>query len=99
VRKHVQLHPAALAEAEAALRWYLERSQRAAESFLREISRAVDQIAQTPDRFPQFEFGTRKILLRRFPYWLVFRETATAVEIVALAHGRRKPGYWRDRVQ
>jgi hypothetical protein len=36
-------------------------------------------------------------VLRRFPYLIVFREGMEGIEIVAVAHGRRRPGYWRDR--
>ena len=97
-RKAVVLHPAALAEAEAATEWYRQRSGRAAAGFLDEIDRAIEQISSSPDRFPPFEFGTRRMLLRRFPYFVVFRETATQLEVVAVAHGHRRPGYWRDRI-
>jgi hypothetical protein len=37
-------------------------------------------------------------LLRRFPYLVVFPESVTQVEVVAVAHGYRRPGYWRDRI-
>jgi hypothetical protein len=38
------------------------------------------------------------MVLRRFPFLLVFRITDVGVEIIAVAHGCRRPGYWRDRV-
>jgi plasmid stabilization system protein ParE len=97
-RKPVVLHPAALAEAEAAAEWYRRRSERAAAGFLDELDRAIEQISSSPKRFAIFEFGTRRMLLRRFPYLVVFRESVTQVEVVAVAHGYRRPGYWRDRI-
>ena len=93
----VRIHPAALEEADAAIRWYAERSRRAAEAFLHELSRAIDRIAEDPDRFPEFAFGSRRLILRRFPYVVVFRIGAAGVEILAVAHGRRRPGYWQER--
>jgi plasmid stabilization system protein ParE len=97
--RSIQIHPEAFCEeAEAATDWYAHRSRRAAERFLNELSRAIQQVSEHPERFPLFEFGTRRAVLRKFPYLIVFRETATSVEIVAVAHGRRRPGYWRDRV-
>src|SRR5437879_4664183 len=72
----VQIHPAALEEAEAAVDWYRQRSMRAAEMFLRELDRAIDTIGQHPEQYSTYEFGTRGMILRRFPYLLVFRETA-----------------------
>jgi hypothetical protein len=37
-------------------------------------------------------------VLRRFPFVIIFREAAVRIEILAIAHGRRRPGYWRDRL-
>jgi plasmid stabilization system protein ParE len=36
-------------------------------------------------------------LVRRFPYVVVYRQIAARVQIVAVAHGKRKPGYWKRR--
>jgi plasmid stabilization system protein ParE len=94
-----RIHPAALEEAEAATEWYRRRSMRAAEMFLDELDRAVERIGDHPGQFPEYAFGTRRMVLQRFPYLVVFRETAAGVEIIAVAHGRRRPGCWRDRVE
>jgi plasmid stabilization system protein ParE len=98
-RGSLRIHPAALEEAEAATGWYGQRSQRAAEMFLDELDRALEQIAGNPQHYPAYEFGTQRMVLRRFPFVVVFRVMAAGVEIIALAHGRRRPGYWRDRVE
>ena len=95
----VRLHPDALAEAEAATEWYRRRSVRAAEMLLDELDRAIDRIGDHPGQFPEYAFGARRMVLQRFPYLVIFRETAAGVEIIAVAHGRRRPGYWRDRVE
>ena len=93
----VEFHPEALAEVEAAVAWYAERSPSAAVAFITELERAVEAISESPDRWPIFHEGCRRFLLRRFPYFLVYREQAGFIEIVAVAHGRRRPGYWRPR--
>jgi hypothetical protein len=49
--------------------------------------------------FQGYEFGTRRAFLNRFPYFIVFRERDLAIQIIAIAHGRRRPAYWQDRVQ
>ncbi|WP_224369147.1 hypothetical protein [Hyalangium versicolor] len=41
--------------------------------------------------------GARRILLKRFPYAIVYIEIDASVRVVAFAHLRRKPGYWRNR--
>lgn len=94
----VRLHPKALEEAEAAVSWYRERSHLAAIGFLDELDLAISQMANNPSGCALFEGTTRRILLTRFPYMLIFRERATWVEVIAIAHRRRRPGYWRERL-
>ena len=94
-----RIHPAALDEAEVALDWYARRSTRAAEMFANELDWAIERISQHPKQYALHEFGTRRIVLKRFPYLVVFWETATGVKIIAVAHGHRRPGYWRDRLE
>jgi plasmid stabilization system protein ParE len=81
------------------MRWYRQRSLRAAEMFLDELDRAVGRIADYPGQFPEYASGARRMELDRFPYLIVFRETAGGAEILAVAHAHRRPGYWRDRVE
>jgi toxin ParE1/3/4 len=89
--------PSAVEEAEAATDRYARRSIRAAEMFLDDLEVAVESIVRNPQQYPAYDFDTRRIVLRRFPFLIVFRETASGVEIVAIAHGSRRPNYWRDR--
>jgi len=93
----VNVHPEAIAEARAAYGWYRERNESAAEAFLAELDRALELISEGPMRWPVYLHGTRHFLLRRFPFAVVYRETGETIQIVAIAHGRRKPGYWKDR--
>jgi len=94
----LRIHPAALEEAEAAVDWYAQRSRRAAGLFLDELDRAIDRIGRNPEQYPPHDLGTRRMVLRRFPFVIVFRKAAAAVEIIAIAHGRRRPAYWRERL-
>jgi hypothetical protein len=63
-----------------------------------ELDLAMDQIARNAAQYHLREFGTRRMVLRRFPFVIVFRAAPAGVEIIAVAHGRRRPGYWRDRL-
>jgi toxin ParE1/3/4 len=95
--QRVRLHPADLEEAEAAMDWYGKRSGRAARSLLNELDRTIEQISLHPKRYWLREFKTPRAVLRRFSYLIVFREGMDGIEVIALMHGRRRPGYWRDR--
>jgi plasmid stabilization system protein ParE len=96
--RQIDVHPDAVAEARAAAQWYGERSALAAEAFLAELDRAVERISENLERYPHYVQGTRRYLLQRFPFYLVYREVTGKLEIVAVAHGRRKPGYWKKRI-
>jgi plasmid stabilization system protein ParE len=94
----VDFHPAALREVEDAQAWYEERSLLAASAFLRGLSVAIQRIQQTPHRYPESEAGTRRLLVERFPFTIHYRATAAdTLTIVAVAHQKRRPGYWSGR--
>jgi len=95
---NLDFHPRAVAEARAAWRWYARRSATAAHQFVAELDHSVAQIAAAPDRWPVYLHGTRVYRLRRFPFLVVYQELPTALQVVAVAHGRRRPGYWRRRL-
>jgi toxin ParE1/3/4 len=94
----VGLHPEAVAEAQIAREWYEARSPAAGHLFLAELDRAIESIAEAPRRWAKYRFGTRRYLMRRFPFGVIYRISERDVEILAIAHGRRRPGYWRERV-
>jgi plasmid stabilization system protein ParE len=96
--RQIDVHPEAVAEARAAAQWYRERSGLSADAFLAELDRAVDRIAENPERYPHYVRGTRRYFLQRFPFYLVYREVAEKLQIVAIAHGKRRPGYWEKRI-
>jgi len=96
--KQVEFHEAASLEFEAAFVWYLERSERAAQRFASEVERAVELIAASPERFPAGVRGTRRSLLQGFPFAIVYRPLRSAIQVIAVAHGRRRPNYWKARL-
>ncbi len=93
----IEFHPAALEEAEAARDWYAERSLVASKAFVSELIHAVEQLAEAPDRWPHYEAGTRRYVFPRFPFSLIYRILDKKIQIVAVAHVKRKPEYWKDR--
>lgn len=95
----VDIHPDAIAEGREARRWYRSKSVEAEESFRREIERAIGLIGTTPGTWPRYLAGTRRFILRTFPYSLIYRERGALVLVVAVAHAKRRPGYWRSRLR
>ncbi len=94
----VRFHEAAGAEFEAAFGWYYLRSEFVASKFAEEMSHAIAMISDAPKRWPTATRGTRKFLLQRFPFAVFYREIPSGVQVLAVAHGHRKPGYWKSRL-
>lgn len=96
--KALEIHPSALYDLKSAIGWYLERSEPAAVEFAAEMDRAVALVVESPARWPTGEHGTRKFILNRFPFAVVYREKQTSIQILAIAHGHRNPDYWKGRL-
>jgi plasmid stabilization system protein ParE len=93
----IDIHPSAVTEGRKAYRWYLRRSISAARRFQAALEAALVQIAESPNRWPTYLLGTRYRLHRRFPFILVYRQVAGRLQVVAVAHAKRRPGYWKRR--
>jgi plasmid stabilization system protein ParE len=77
----------------------MQRSADAALRFDAAIERAITDIARYPNRWPLGSYGTRRFLVRGFRYLLIYRERgAEGIQILAVAHASRRPGYWKTRL-
>jgi plasmid stabilization system protein ParE len=65
--------------------------------FIAEVERATHAVVSYPKIGHRFSRRLRRVLVRRFPYGLLYRIEAGAIRIVAVAHVRRRPGFWRQR--
>ena len=92
----VVLAPQAETDIAAAFEWYREQSATAADAFRIEALDAIDRLADAPTQWRMDEDGTRRRVLRHFPYSVVFEVLDNTVTILAVAHDRRQPGYWRE---
>jgi plasmid stabilization system protein ParE len=99
VIRELQYLDEAIEEAEAAARWYAERSSSAALRFADEIDAAIAAIEESPEAWPLHDHGTPHYLLRRYPFSVVYRVEPTRILVVAVAHGHHRPGYWVSRLQ
>lgn len=93
------LLPAAKREYRAAIVWYEEdypgRGRRFAEAVDDELARLG---TERPHTFPRWRRTTfRCLVVRRFPYQIIFREERDATVVYAVAHDKQRPGYWRAR--
>jgi len=91
-------HPEAESEFVAAQDFYDGREFGLGEEFLDEVRRTVDRIIKHPDSWPRYTRRTRRCLCNRFPYSVIYRHTNDEITIYAVAHQKRKPGYWKKRL-
>ena len=96
--KRLEYHQDAIADIKNALAWYQERSPKAALDFIEELNRAALTIREAPDRWPLGNNSTRRFLLWRFPFSLIYSEQDEIVTVLAVAHGSRRPEYWAGRL-
>ena len=88
-------HPAS-AELAEAVRWYEQKRTGLGGEFFDGVTQAIELVRTRPE-IGAVAGRTRSWLLTRFPYRLIYRVRDEHVDIVAIAHTSRKPGYWKDR--
>jgi len=93
----VVILPEAEAEIGAAFAWYRERNPQAAQAFRTEVFDAIDSLAKSAMKWKKDEDGIHRFVLRHFPYTVFYETDGKVVFVLAVAHQRRMPGYWRKR--
>lgn len=99
----VQFEAEAEAEYRLAGRWYEERCDNLGVEFFNAVDAAIRRIVEWPGAggtVPRVsaDLGVRRCPVTRFPYHVVYLHSSTAIRILAIAHDRRKPGYWQSRL-
>jgi len=101
VTKPVRTQNIAEAEIRAEIRWYENERTGLGDRLWSEIQDVTALIADHPkvgSTVPSTKGSVRRFPLGRFPFFLVYREREDHIEIIALAHSRREPNYWRSRL-
>ena len=96
-------HREAREELTAAAEWYEARRSGLGQDFVAEVTRSVALIRQHPEAWPEWQgiktrVPVRKFVLQRFPFALPYLVHEDAIIVLGVAHGRRRPGYWRARL-
>lgn len=94
-------HPEARAELRAGATWYDDPAT--GQELLDATLEARRDIEAMPDAWPPVRAGDSELIVRRkgvkgFPYGVIYYIAAHEIVIVAYAHDRRRPGYWKHRV-
>ena len=97
--KKLSFHPDAESEVLGSFQWYAKRDLEAADAFQDAIEQTGRLIQRNPAAWPSYLYGTQKCVIKHFPFMIVFRVHGNSIQIIAVAHQRRKPGYWAVRLR
>lgn len=92
-----QFHPAAREELGATVDYYEAALPRLGAQFRDAVRATMERVNQYPRSGRPTAGGFRRAIVSGFPYDLVYELREGILEILAIAHHRRRPGYWRDR--
>ena len=87
----------ALRELQGATDFYSAESPALADAFLSEVAGALSQIREFPGSCPLISRTVRRKILSRFPYSVLYYLQSDEIRVVAIAHQKRRPFYWRGR--
>jgi len=95
--KSYKFHPEALEEINDSISFYEDKQAGLGGRFLEALDDAIWRIRRNPLLYRKIDDEIRKCRLLRFPYGIIFRVKNGKIEIVAVMHLKRKPGYWENR--
>lgn len=92
------LLPEAEAELMDAAQWYEEQERGLGHEFLRAFRAATAPLRRNPLLYQIVEGEARRVLLRRFPYGVIYEVYGSEVVLLACFHSARDPQEWQQRL-
>jgi plasmid stabilization system protein ParE len=92
--KPLKYHPAVKRKIKASLAWYTQQGEDAADGFHEELLPAIERVRQRPQLYPPHLHGAWRASVDRYPFSIIYHEKAVEIQIIAVAHAKRRPGYW-----
>lgn len=89
--------PQASEELEAAVAYYNSQQAQLGTAFLGEFEDTMERILDLPLAARVVRENVRRRPIHRFPFFVLYRPSEEEITIVAVAHRRRRPGYWLGR--
>lgn len=94
----VEFTEPALRELEDAIEFYNFQAKGLGGKFLDEVLETIELITRFPKLWSFHSVNTRKAVLRKFPFYLIYSELKDRIFIIAVAHQNREPEYWINRI-
>ena len=94
---HVVFRAEARREFIEAVAWYEAQRDGLGAEFLNEIERCIASAAEHPELYASVRADIRRVVARRFPYAVYYRQRDNRIVVLAVFHGRRHPRIWQAR--
>jgi len=91
-------HPTASEEIVETTAYYEGEVPGLGDRFIAEVERIVEVLCDQPNIGQSVGEELRRIILARFPYSLFYSIESERIWVIAVAHHRRRPGYWQERI-
>ena len=91
-------HPRAGKELDEAVQYYEDCQVGLGLEFAEEVYAAIGRISAYPGAWSEMSSNTRRCLVHRFPYGVIFQVKSDMLRIIAVANLHRRPDYWNNRV-
>ncbi len=85
-------------ELDEAINYFNDEAPNLGEEFLGEVEKVLDRIGNHPNAWHLCSSRTRRCLLRRFPYGVIYQILEKEILVIAVACLHREPNYWQDRI-
>lgn len=96
--KFIVIHTKARIELDAGIAYYEGKKAGLGLDLLSEVETAIGKIQQNPNLGTSYKIeGVRRYAIKRFPYLIFYTELEEVIWVIAIAHGKRKPDYWKKR--
>jgi plasmid stabilization system protein ParE len=92
-------HPNAQRELLEAISYYRSCKPGLEIEFVEEIYSSIQRILRFPKAWSSLSIHTRRCLIKRFPFGIIYSEQEGEIVIIAIMQLNRKPGYWKKRAK
>jgi plasmid stabilization system protein ParE len=97
--KRLRFLPQAEAELLHEIEYYSKAREGAGIRFQAAVEYSLDRALRHPMSGAPCHQGTRSLLVKGFPFSIVYRPSDGGLLVVAIAAHRRQPGYWLSRLR
>lgn len=94
----IELHPEAVIDLEQAFEWYEFKKKGLGKALVLELDKSLERIRLYPQHYQVIDFGLQAVLLKKFPYKVIFKLLDSKIVVLAIFHQKRNPKRLKRRL-